>query len=252
MLARVWLVMLLLGIASPAFAQSLRPSSPPDSGGVGLPVSSRPKASTSASFLVAQEEGEGSGSQSTMGQPDGSGGGSASENNGTNPAQNATTFIVSNEYYTLRGGNRINVTYARFKYPWCEKQGALVFEVPYVYYNLQATFPNLPQIGGLGDVRIQGSYNTWTSDDKRLTLINFLEIFLPSADNAIVTRGPGGNELTAFNLGTGKYVLGPGVGFVYAIQPNFIFAPLYFYEASAFGSSNRPDIRRGKWRVFAM
>lgn len=124
--------------------------------------------------------------------------------------------------------------------------------MPYVYYNLQATFPNLPQIGGLGDVRIQGSYNTWTSDDKRLTLISFLEVFLPSADNAIVTRGPGGNELTAFNLGTGKYVFGPGVGFVYAIQPNFIFAPVYFYEASAFGSSNRPDIRRGKWRVFAM
>jgi hypothetical protein len=179
---------------------------------------------------------------------EGGGGG----DNGTNPAQNATTFIVSNEYYTLEGGNRINTTYARFKYPWYDQRGSLLFEVPFVYYNFQSSFPNVPQVGGLGDIRIQGSYNTWTSCDNRLTMINFLEVFLPSSDNAVLGQNLNGNELTAFNLGTGKYVVGPGIGFVYAFKPNFIIAPLYFYEASVFGNSNRPSIRRGKFRLFGM
>lgn len=183
------------------------------------------------------------------------GGGQASgggqEDNGTNPAQNITTFILTNEYYTLEGNDRINTTYLRYKFPTFGKRGSLLFELPLVYYNFQATDPNLPNVGGLGDIKLQGSFNTWTSPEKRLTMINFLEMYLPSADNAIIARG-GGNDLTAFNLGTGKYVIGPGLGFVYAFAPNCIVAPLYFYEASVFGDSDRQDIRRGKWRLFFM
>lgn len=172
--------------------------------------------------------------------------------NGTNPAQNARTFVFTNEYYTLRGGNRINTNYARFKFPWFEKRGALLLEVPLVYYDFKSSFPGLPQIGGLGDIKIQGSYNAWTSQNKKYTVLTLLEAFLPTADNALVARSGTGNELTAFNLGTGKYVLGPGVGIVYARAPNFIIAPLYFFEASAFGNEDRPEIRRGKFRLFAM
>jgi hypothetical protein len=178
--------------------------------------------------------------------------GGGQQDNGTNPAQNTTTFIATNEYYTLDDGNRINTTYTRFKFPIYGRRGSVLLEVPYVYYNLKATAPGLPQVGGLGDVKVQGSFNTWTSADKKLTVINFLEVFLPTADNALVARTPLGNALTAFNLGTGKYVFGPGLGLVYAFAPNFIVAPLYFYEASAFGNSDRPDIRRGKVRLFLM
>lgn len=180
------------------------------------------------------------------------GGGAAQEDNGTNPAKNTTTFIVSDEYYTLDGGNRINTTYARLKFPVYGGRGSLLFETPFVYYNFLATAPNLPQIGGLGDIKEQGSFNSWTFENKKLTLINFGEMFLPTADNAIVTQVPLGNEITAFNLDTGKYVAGVGTGFVYAFCPNFIVAPRYFYEASIFGNEDRPDIRRGKWRIFAM
>ena len=182
----------------------------------------------------------------------GAGGDAARQDNGTNPAQNTTTFILSNEYYTLDGGNRINTSYVRFKFPIYGQRGSVLFETPFVYYNFEATNPDLPQIGGLGDVKVQGSFNTWTSENKKLTFINFLEMYLPTADNALVARSLMGNELTAFNLGTGKYVIGPGVGLVYAFQPNFIIAPLYFYEASIFGNEDRPDIRRGKWRIFMM
>ncbi|OYW19005.1 MAG: hypothetical protein B7Z55_09655, partial [Planctomycetales bacterium 12-60-4] len=181
------------------------------------------------------------------------GGGSAQGNNGTNPAQNVTTFIASNEYDTLDGNNRINTTYARLKFPIYEARGSFLLEMPFAYYNFTASFPNAPQIGGLGDLKLQGSYNTWSSDDKRFTMISFLEMFVPTADNALLTQQSStGNELTAFNLGTGKFVIGPGVGLVYAPRPNFIIAPLYFFEASIFGNEDRADIRRGKLRIFGM
>lgn len=179
------------------------------------------------------------------------GNGDGQQDNGTNPAQNATTFTASNEFYELDGGNQINTSYARLKFPIYDKRGSFLLEIPFAYYDFNAQFPALPEVGGLGDVKFQISYNTWTSCDKKLTMINFLEFYVPSADTALVTP-PMGNELTAFNIGTGKYVLGPGMGFVYAIEPNFIIAPLYFFEASVAGDDDRPMIRRGKWRIFAM
>lgn len=182
----------------------------------------------------------------------GDGGGTAEADNGTNPAQNTTTFIASNEFYELDGDNQIDTTYARFKFPIYDKRGSFLLEIPFAYFDFTSSDPLLPQVGGLGDVKFQVGYNSWVSDNKKLTMINFLEFYVPSADTALITTQPGGNELTAFNLGTGKYVLGPGLGFVYAVKKNFIIAPLYFYEASVAGDDDRVDIRRGKWRIFAM
>lgn len=179
-------------------------------------------------------------------------GGAAGQGNGTNPAENITTFIVSNEYYELDGGNEISTTYARFKFPICNQRGSVLFETPYTFYDVTASSPMAPQIGGLADIKFQISYNSLVSDDHKVTVINFLEAYIPSADNAAVGVKPGGNTLTAFNLGTGKYVLGPGIGMVFAIEPNFIIAPLYFFEASVAGDNSKPEIRRGKWRLFAM
>jgi hypothetical protein len=132
-----------------------------------------------------------------------------------------------------------------------DTRGSFLLEVPFTFYDFTSQFPALPEVGGLGDVKFQVSYNSCTSCDKKLTMINFLEFYVPSADTALVGLPAGGNELTAFNLGTGKYVLGPGMGFVYAFSPNTIFAPLYFFEASVAGD-DRPEVRRGKWRIFFM
>jgi len=174
------------------------------------------------------------------------------QDNGTNPAQNITTCIISNEYYELDGGNQINTTYARLKFPFAESRGSLLVEIPFAFYDFTAQFPTVPEVGGLADVKFQLSYNTFTTYDQKLTMINFMEFYVPSSDNFALGVLSGGNELTAFNLGTGKYVLGPGIGFVYAVQPNFIIAPLYFFEASVAGDDNRQMIRRGKWRIFGM
>lgn len=180
------------------------------------------------------------------------GGAAAQQDNGTNPAQNTTTFIASNEFYELDGDNQINTTYARLKFPIYDQKGAFLLEIPFVFYDFTATLPASPEIGGIGDVKFQVSYNTCIAENKKLTMINFLEMFVPSADTALVALQPGGNELTAFNLGTGKYVLGPGIGFVYAPAKNLILAPLYFYETSVAGDDDRVEIRRGKFRFFAM
>jgi hypothetical protein len=180
---------------------------------------------------------------------DGAGGGG---DNGTNPAHNATTFIMSNEFYRLLGGVNINTSYARFKFPILDKRSSVLLEIPFKFYDLDALNPALPQIGGLGDVKFQISYNYWQSENKRLTAISFLEAYVPSADNVLLTNLPNVNQFVALDLGSGKYVLGPGLGFVYMIRPNMLFAPLYFYEASVAGESDRPRINRGKWRVFGM
>lgn len=175
---------------------------------------------------------------------------SGEQNNGTNPAQNATTAIISNEYYRLSGGNQINNTYFRLKFPVYEKRGAVIFEVPFNYYDVE--FPIDGEVGGLGDIKVQFNYNAWVSCDKRLTVLTMLESFIPSADNVLLTQIPDSNQFTALDIGTGQFVLGPGLGLVYAPRKNLIIAPLYFYEGSVAGIDSRPEINRGKLRVFMM
>ncbi len=221
------LVMTISLVQVSAEAQDLPPTPP---GPVDTPWSAAamsPSSGQSFSMLTGQ-------SLPVGGSAAGSGGGGGSQqDNGTNPAQNLTTFILSNEYYTFEGGNRINTTYARFKFPTFERRGSVLFEVPFVYYDFRANLPNTVPIGGLGDIRIQGTYNFWTSPDKRLTAILFGQAFLPTADNAILAKPLPEDSLTVFNLGTGKYVLGGGVGFVYAFAPNFLIATCTSRRSSA-------------------
>jgi hypothetical protein len=180
----------------------------------------------------------------------GGAGGEADEDNGTNPAQNTRTVMVTNECYNLDGGNRINTTFLRFKFPMLERRGALIVEIPINYYNLDN--PVSAQVAGFGDIKFQLNYNAWISDDKKTTFVTMLEMFIPSADNILLTRIANPNQFIAQSIGTGKYILGPGIGFVYAIEKNFIVAPLYFYEVSVAGIDAQPDISRGKLRVFLM
>lgn len=189
--------------------------------------------------------------QTTLeGQPAGSAAGGGQSDNGTNPAVNATTAIVSNEFYHLLGGNEINTTYVRLKFPFMEKRGSLLVEVPYKFYDI--TEPIQSQVGGLGDVKLQLSYNAIVSDNRKFTLLTFMEFYIPSADNVLLNRIPDSNQFTATDVGSGKFVLGPGLGVVYAFAPNFIFAPLYFFERSVAGDDTRPEVNRGKLRVFTM
>ncbi len=181
----------------------------------------------------------------------GSGGADGQQDNGTNPAQNARTLIVSNEFYQLADtGNKINTTFARFKLPIVGGRGALLFEMPFNYYDIAE--PVSGQVGGLGDLKFQINFNAWTSPSKQLTFLTMMEFYIPSADNVLLTQVPDANEFIGIDVGKGKFQLGPGLGLVYAFAPNFIFAPLYFYEFSVAGSDARPDVRRGKWRVFMM
>jgi hypothetical protein len=176
--------------------------------------------------------------------------GEAQQDNGTNPASNARTVIVRNECSNLEGGNRINTTYLSLKFPCLDRRGALIVEVPFNYYDF--IDPVAVQLSGLGDVKFQLNYNAWVSEDKRTTVLTMLEMFIPSADEVLIRRAPDPNRFVAQSIGTGKYVYGLGTGLVFAIQKNFLFAPLYFYEESFAGADNRPDIRRGKLRVFLM
>lgn len=202
-----------------------------------------PKSSASAEAMGGQ-----SGSQAGGGGQ--AGGEEGQADNGTNPAQNSRTVILSDEFYHLDGGNEINTTYLRLKFPILEREGAFIAELPFVFYDLVS--PIEGEVGGIGDIKFQFNLNLLTSADKKLTLLSLIEFYIPSADNILLTQIPDVNEFTALDLGTGKYMLGPGLGLVYAVQPNFIIAPLYIYERSVAGIDARPDIDRGKLRFFMM
>lgn len=226
------------------------PLGPTVPGVAGTPPITFPTPGTGAMETLTGEGAAPSGGGGAGGA--GAGGGGAGQNNGTNPAAPATTFIVNNEFIRLRGGDSINTVYSRFKYPWFGGKGGVSLEIPYVYYDLSGSAPNVPHIGGLGDIAINTSYNFWSSENKKWTVVGLFNTFLPTADNLLLTRPLPEASLTALNLGTGKYVFAGGAAVVYVFAPNFFVAPIYLFEASAWGNEDRPDIRRGKFRLFAM
>jgi hypothetical protein len=205
----------------------------------GLDSALQVQASEPAAMLSAEQ-----------GAPAGGGGGGG--NNGTNPAVPVSSFSAQNEYFALKGGDSINTVYTRFKYPWFGGKGGVTLEIPYVYYDLSGSSPTLPHVGGLGDVAINTTYNLWQSESKKIIVVGLFNTFIPTADNLLVSRPLPVGSVAAFNLGTGKYVLAPGLAFVYAFAPNFFVAPTYLFEASVAGNQFSPDIRRGKFRLFAM
>ena len=174
----------------------------------------------------------------------------AGGDNGTNPASNTTTAIITNQFYQLEGGNKININYFRLKYPVLEKKGGFLVEIPFQYLDFDN--PVDLQVGGLGDIKFQFSYNLFTNPCRKTTFLTINELYIPSADNVSLSAVPDSNEFVAQDIGSGKFVFGPGVGVVWAPRPDFIFAPLYFYEFDFAGDSARQEIRRGKWRIFMM
>ncbi len=236
-----------LGMTDPRFTAAeqtspeLVPLVPPQPGATGAPASA-----------TLPQGGGAMGTLTGEGAAPSGGAGGGGHNNGTNPAAPATTFAVQNEYFRLKGGDSINTVSARFKFPWLGGKGGVTLDIPFVYYDLSGSAPNVPHIGGLGDVSVNSSYNFWSSEDKRLTVVGLFNAYVPTADNLLLNRPLPEGSLAAFNLGTGKFVLAPGVAVVYAFAPNFFVAPVYLFEGSAWGNAARPDIRRGKFRLFAM
>jgi hypothetical protein len=170
--------------------------------------------------------------------------------NGTNPAENARRFVLRNEYLELGSGLVVNSTIARLNLPAFGKKGGIGFELPFNYYD--PTQPNIGQFGGIGDIKMNASYNFWTSDSKKLTLFGGADFWAPTADSVTITRNPTNNQLSVQDIGTGKYRAAPYAGFVYAFSATRIFAPLYQHEFSFAGDSSRQTIHRGVVRVFFM
>ncbi len=146
--------------------------------------------------------------------------------NGTNPASNMTTAIIANSFFQLDGGNKINTTFFRLKYPVLDKKGGFLVEIPFQYLDL--TNPLAVQAGGLGDLKFQFSYNLFTNPCRKTTFITYNELYIPSADNVLLTGVPDSNQFISLELGSGKFVFGQGVGMVWHRNPASFLLPCIF------------------------
>jgi hypothetical protein len=175
----------------------------------------------------------------------GDGGG---DNNGTNPADTAQTFVIRNEYLELGNGTVLNTLAARVNLPILGGKAKLGVEVPFNY--IDARVPAVGPIGGLGDLKLGLSAPLWQSESKQLTFVSGADFWLPTADSIFFTRNTVTNTITFQDIGAGKFRAGPFVALVYAFDPTFFVAPLYQHEFSFAGDGNRGTIHRGVVKLF--
>ena len=145
------------------------------------------------------------------------GAGDGGGGNGTNPAENARRLVLRNEYLRLGSGLVVNTTIAKLSVPAFGKKGSVYFELPFNYYD--PTQSNISQFGGIGDFKVGASYNFWTSESKKVTLLGGADFWAPTADNFAATRNPVTNTLSFQESGTGKFRAAPMAGLVYAFSP---------------------------------
>ena len=152
---------------------------------------------------------------------------------GTDPRDFGRRFQLQNEYLELKDNGKINTTKVVIN-NFLGLRGNFnpTMEIPLVYRD-----PNIPGVDtefGLGDILFRGFFKKPTS--KRLTFMYGGELKLPSAEEDI--------------LGTGKWIVTPMLGFVYALNKTDIFAPIYFHDVSFSGNDGRADIHKGRFRIF--
>lgn len=169
--------------------------------------------------------------------------------NGTNPAEYVRSVLVTNHFVKLKNGGNLNTSLLQFKWPIYHGRGGLLFEAPYSTYDHKRD--NMDRVGGFGDLKGQVNYSVYTTSDNTGTLVAYLEAFIPSADDKLLSEISNSNDLTVLDIGTRRYVLGPGIGYVWAPLPNFFFAETFFYEFDVAGN-DRDEVSRIQARWFAM
>jgi hypothetical protein len=227
-----WLTLALLGVSFPFVAP------------LGAQPASSPRTGT-ADALLQDGANASLATQTANAAPDAAASG---DNNGTNPADTAKTFVLRNEYLELGNGTVLNTLAARVNLPIFGGRAKLGVEVPFNY--IDARRAEVGPIGGLGDLKLGLSAPLWQSDSKKLTFVSGADFWLPTADSVLLSRRPDTNTFTFQDIGTGKFRAGPFAALVYAFDPSFFFAPVYQHEFSFAGDRSRATIHRGVVKLF--
>lgn len=154
------------------------------------------------------------------------------DSSGTNPAVLSPTLSVSNEYRFLENERYFDLTNFRYTEPFANGSAAIRVTVP-----VEATdLPLGDSQAGLGDVAAKFSWIP--SISKSDAFILSTEIFAPTASKDI--------------LGTGKWVVAPGITWANFVSPELIVAPAYIHSFSFAGSDRRTDVNRGDFDLYVV
>jgi len=150
---------------------------------------------------------------------------------GTNPAVLSRTLSFSDEYRFLPDDNYYNVVNLRYTEPFLDGRAAVRLTMPFNSTDLAGD-----KDADFGDVSARLSWIPFVSP--RQALVLSAEIYAPSA-----------REDT---LGTGKWVVAPGVTWAYFASREVIIAPAYIHSFSFAGDEDRADVNRGDFDLYVV
>jgi hypothetical protein len=153
------------------------------------------------------------------------------DTSGTNPAILSRTLSISNEYRFLPDDSYYNQTLIRYTEPFADGKMSARFTLP-----LNATDVSGDDEFGIGDIALKFSWIPYVSRQQAFVLST--EVYAPTASEDI--------------LGTGKWVVAPGITWAWFVSPEVILAPAYIQNWSVAGDDDRLDVNRGDFDFYVV
>jgi hypothetical protein len=156
----------------------------------------------------------------------------AKDSSGTNPAILSRQLSKSNEYRFLADDYFFNVTNFRYTEPFADGKASIRLTIP-----VNATDLVLGDTeAGLGDIAAKLSWVPYISRSQAFILSS--ELYAPTASEEI--------------LGTGKWVIAPGITWANFVSPEVIVAPALIYNTSFAGDDEWPDVNRTDFDLYVV
>lgn len=156
----------------------------------------------------------------------------AKDSSGTNPAILSRQLSKSNEYRFLADDYFFNVTNFRYTEPFLDGKASIRLTIP---VNATDLAPGDTDVG-LGDIAAKLSWVPYISRSQAFILSS--ELYAPTASEDI--------------LGTGKWVIAPGITWANFVSPEVIVAPALIHNVSFAGEDDRPDVSRTDFDLYVV
>lgn len=153
------------------------------------------------------------------------------DTSGTNPAVLTRTLQISNEYRFLPGGEYYDQMLIRYTEPFWAGKGSVRLTLP-----VEATDLADDDEVGIGDIAAKFSWIPHV--DRHQAFVLSTEVYAPTASEDV--------------LGTGKWVVAPGLTWAYFASPEVIIAPAYIQNLSFAGEDDRADVNRGDFDFYVV
>jgi hypothetical protein len=154
------------------------------------------------------------------------------DNSGTNPAVLSRQLSKSNEYQFLADDYFFKTTNFRYTQPFAGGKASIRLTIPVNTTDLAGGDAE----PGLGDIAAKLTWVPYFSKSQAFVLE--AELYAPTASEEIV--------------GTGKWVIAPGLAWVRFVSPDVIVAPAYIHNVSFAGDGDRPDVNRGDFDLYVV